>query len=300
MKISSAWIVAGSALLAACADATGGPPLPSPPREFTVDAGAVHESSGLARSHRAPGIFWTHNDSGNAAEAFAIDESGRLAGTLVLSGVPNFDWEDMASFVERGVPRLLFADIGDNGAIRTSVTLHIVDEPDFAARERPFRLAVAPVRSIEFHYPDGPRDAESVFVDPGEAAIYILSKRDDIPRLYRVPLASPKGEVTAEALGEIPVPRATPADRKPRRINWVTSMDVDERGTRLVLVTMARAHVYPRKAGEPWAAVLRRAPMTFGLPDYDQIEGVALTPDGRAIAVISEGSPAPFALLPLP
>jgi hypothetical protein len=300
MKIFSAWLLAASATLTACADVAGGPPMPSAPREFTVAADAVRESSGLARSHRAPGIFWTHNDSRNSAEAFAIDEGGGFAGTLVVSGVPNVDWEDVASFVDRGVPRLLFADIGDNRASRTSVTLHIVDEPDFASHERPFRLKVTPVRSIELQYPDGARDAESVFVDPREAAIYLLSKRDDVPRLYRVPLAPATREVTAEALGDIAVPRATPRDRKPKRINWVTSMDVDDAGTRLVLVTMARAHLYPRNAGEPWTTALRRAPRTYGLPDYDQIEGVAFTPDGSAIAVISEGSPAPFALLPLP
>lgn len=284
--------------LAACSGDSTAPPVPSPVEEFSIAARSVRESSGLARSHRDPGIFWTQNDSGNAAEAYAIDERGLFAGTLVVTGATNVDWEDLASFVEGGRPRLLLADIGDNNANRGFVTLYVVDEPD--ATQRPFRIEAAPLRMLVVRYPDGPRDAEGVFVDAREGVIYILSKRDAVPRLYRVPLMSTTRDVTAEALGEIPVPRATDRDSRPKRINWVTSMDIDEKGTQLVMITMARAHLYRRAAGESWSDALRRAPMTFGLPDYTQIEGVAFVPAGDAIFVISEGSPAPFARIALP
>ena len=46
----------------------------------------IHESSGLAVSHRHPGLFWTHNDSGDAPRLYAFDEQGRHHGTLRRAG----------------------------------------------------------------------------------------------------------------------------------------------------------------------------------------------------------------------
>src|SRR5215213_1725953 len=56
----------------------------------------LHESSGLAVSHRQAGVLWTHNDSGDGAELFAVDVSGRALGTSRITGAENEDWEDVA------------------------------------------------------------------------------------------------------------------------------------------------------------------------------------------------------------
>src|SRR5215204_277035 len=42
----------------------------------------VPEASGLAVSRRRPGLIWTHNDSDNDAELFALDESGMMQGRV--------------------------------------------------------------------------------------------------------------------------------------------------------------------------------------------------------------------------
>lgn len=262
--------------------------------EFVVETPELTESSGLARSQREPGLYWSHNDSGGPATAYAFDERGALRGRLALTGAVNLDWEDMTSFVEDGQPRLLIADVGDNLATRPLLTIYIADEPGLPAGDAP-DLRQLPRRTLLFAYPDGPRDCESVTVDPQEGFIYLLSKRDAVPRLYRLPLNPLLPLTIAEALGEIAIPRAPAGTPEPTRIDWVNGMDFDPSGTRLAMVTLTQAHLYARQPGESWATALQRMPRSLDLPDYAQIEAVTWTADGRALLVSSEGNPTPVA-----
>lgn len=43
-----------------------------------LQSDAISESSGLVASRTHDGVFWTHNDSGDAPRIFAIDRSGAL------------------------------------------------------------------------------------------------------------------------------------------------------------------------------------------------------------------------------
>lgn len=264
---------------------------------YSFDTEIALESSGLARSHVDDNLLWTHNDSGSGAELYAVDLQGQYQGLLSLSPAVNLDWEDMASFVENGIPRLLVGDIGDNSAFRPWVTLYVLDEPDTLALARPFDLTVAPVRSVRVLYPDGPRDAESIAVDAEAGEIYILSKRDDVPQLYRVPLVPATPVAIAEALGEINIPRA-PADADdPESINWTTAMDLDVGTGQLVVVTQLASYRYQRLGDESWAEALQREPLQEDLPSYSQIEAVCWAADARSIWITSEGLPTPLTRL---
>ncbi|TJY59508.1 hypothetical protein E4T66_14110 [Sinimarinibacterium sp. CAU 1509] len=266
--------------------------------EYRIDTDLINESSGLARSQVDPQLLWTHNDSGGAATAYAVDHAGHYQGSLKLNLAANLDWEDMTSFVEDGQPRLLLADIGDNSAFRPVVTLYIVDEPDTTQLSRPFELSATPVRTITLIYPDGPRDAESIAVDAAEGSVYLLSKRDAVPQLYRVPLAPTVPLVVAEALGEIAIPRAPDGSADPEQINWTTSMDINAAADALVVVSLSQAHVYHRVADESWLQSMQRSPVSLDLPEYPQIEAVAWD-DAGELWITSEGEPAPLARLHL-
>ena len=117
-------------------------------------------------------------------------------------------------------------------------------------------------RSFALAYPDGPRDCEAVAVDAGEGMVYLLSKRDPLPQLYRVPLHPSTPLVVAEALGAIAIPRAAADAADPERINWVTSMDFDADLHRAAVVTLRVESVlgkHPRKVVEDSARVAGRA-----------------------------------------
>lgn len=286
-------------LLAACGssdpsgDGTG-----TGAERFVIEQPALTESSGLARSHRESDLYWSHNDSGGPTALYAFDATGQTRGVLQVQPALNLDWEDMSSFVDDGVAQLLVADVGDNGAIRPLVTLYFVEEPELGPE--PVELSSIPQRQFSLLYPDGPRDCEAVAVDADEGMVYLLSKRDAVPRLYRVPLHPLLPLPIAEALGEINIPRAPADTEQPETINWVTSMDFDPQFERLAAVTLTQAHIWRRAAGEDWITALQRAPQSFDLPDEAQIEAVAWTADGSALLITSEGSPTPAARIEIP
>ncbi|MGH8445679.1 MAG: hypothetical protein ACREVL_10455 [Solimonas sp.] len=268
------------------------------PREFTIQQEALTESSGLGTSGRSADLYWSHNDSGGPTDLYAFDGKGAPRGALHLQPAVNLDWEDMAAFTENDTPRLLVGDIGDNGAIRLSVRLYIIDEPALDGSNA--TQTVTPQQTIIVHYPDGARDCESVAVDPVEGMIYLLSKRDAVPRLYRLPLHPTLPLlVAAEALGEINIPRAAADDPDPERSNWVTSMEFDSTLRRAAVVTLTHAYVYTRADNETWQQAFQHAPRALDLPGYSQIEAISFSADGKELLITSEGSPTPAAHLPL-
>jgi hypothetical protein len=178
--------------------------------------------------------------------------------------------------------------------------LYIVDEPDLTDVTPPFELNAPVVRLINMSYPDGPRDAEAIAVDANEAAIYIVSKRDAVPKLYRIDLNPIIPIVIAESLGEINIPRAPEGSDNADSFNFVTSMDISDDSRSLVLVTYLNAYRYTRGDDETWQDALQHEPETIDLPDYSQIEAVSFESDAGAIHITSENLPAPLARVPLP
>lgn len=294
-------LLALAGLVAGTAGAADAPPAGEAPFFGPIHAGMMeapprHESSGLAVSRRSPDILWTHDDSGGDPVLYAVDLTGKKRGALRVLGLKNEDWEDVASFTRDGQAWLLIADTGDNDAKEGSVWLHVVAEPAPEHLDTAGELSAAPAYSLRIRYEDGPRDCESVAVDGADQAIYLLTKRDDPPRLYRVPLGpAQEKSVTARFVGTVPVAGNSGMDFLMKKIlgkkvAWPTAMDFAADGRRAVVLTYGEVLVFAREPGEPWLAALQRAParlMFHGLP---QAEGACFSPDGRTIYVSSEGT----------
>ena len=223
------------------------------PRSRLIVAGQLEsddlvEASGLARSQRSPELLWSMNDGGSKARLYAFDGSGFHRGRVRLDGITNEDWEDLSSFTVDGTPYLLVADTGDNDARRDQVSLHVVLEPDLADDDK---VKVDPAWSIDFRYPDGPRDVEAVTVDPEAGQVLLLSKREWPPVLYAVPLFSPSdGTVVAKRLGPIEsLPAPTRQDREhavfTKEWHWQpTAMDLSPDGRLGVILTYRGVYLY--------------------------------------------------------
>ena len=178
----------------------GGPSAAEEPRERvlvpldTLKAPGLGESSGLVLSRRLPGVFWSHNDSGDEARLFALDSTGASirppwteadTGLRVLEAA-NHDWEDLA-LGDAG--NLILADVGNNSNARRDLCLYVVPEPDPRRLEaaRPVtRILVAWPDQTEFPAPDMNRDCEAIFFARG--AVHFLTKHrtDRLTRLYRL------------------------------------------------------------------------------------------------------------------
>lgn len=254
------------------------------------------ETSGIAVSHRTPGLVWTHNDSGGEPLLFALNVDGSLRGKVRVEGVTNYDWEEMTSFELDGKAWLLAADIGDNYAQRPGCVLHLLAEPAATDLAPDRELVLRPEHSIHFVYEDGARDAESLAVDVKERAVYVLSKREDTPRLYRLPLAPAveKQPAIARFLTLVPhLPQPTALQRNVRMstqgfLGWPTAMDFSHDGTMAVVLVYGQPLLFPHAAGETWAEALAREPVKLTPHQFPQAEAACFTADDRAILVGSE------------
>ncbi|WKN40937.1 hypothetical protein [Tunicatimonas pelagia] len=177
-----------------------------PVAQGAVNNPTISEASGIVASRSNPDVLWTHNDSGNDSKIFAISSSGETIGEWVVAGATNRDWEDIAigPGPEEGVHYLYVGDIGDNQAVHPSLNIYRFPEP-IINDDNPASGTIQGVEKINIRYPDGARDAETLLVDPLNKDLLILSKRDRLARLYRLPFPqSTSSTITAEKVGEWP------------------------------------------------------------------------------------------------
>ena len=256
------------------------------------------EASGLARSQRDPELLWSMNDGGSKARLYAIDGSGFHRGRIKLDGIKNRDWEDLSSFAIEGTPYLLVADTGDNDNKRKKVSLHVVPEPDVTDDDK---VEIEPAWSVDFRYPDGPRDVEAVVADPANDRVVLLSKRDWPPVLYEVPLHPPSdGTLVAKRLGTIEsLPHPTRQDREQavftKEWHWQpTAMDLSPDGRLAVVLTYRAVYLYHLDPGRSLYESLSGQAYGFGLGNFRNAESVAFSQDSNSIFVTLEGRHAPL------
>jgi hypothetical protein len=180
-------------------------------------ADGLGESSGLAESRTHPGIYWTHNDSGNSSDIFPIDLLGEELGQVRVRGATNRDWEDMAAArCQDGANQCLYiADTGDNargggGGKRRepfTVRLAVLREPDL-------RTTVVEAREYQAVVPGKRTDIEALAILP-DGRIYLVSKgiRNEV-ELYRWPTPLRDGPpVTLERIRRLAPEAAVLGDR---------------------------------------------------------------------------------------
>ena len=160
-----------------------------------ITAPALRECSGIAMSHRYPGVFWTHNDSNNPEVLYAITQNGTLLGQWHVVGRPLADWEDI-TFDNDG--NLLLADIGDNPGWRRRIAVHRLKEPDPTRGNGTVEID----QSYFLAYPQGPRNAEAIFV-LGPHGYIITKSRSGIAEVYRFPLSITTNTITLEPFATI-------------------------------------------------------------------------------------------------
>ena len=259
----------------------------------------LDEVSGLAASHRHGDVLWLLDDGGNPARLFAVSRRGRKLATVAVEGVVKTDWEDLAAFDLEGRHYLLIADTGDNGGLRKTLQLHVVEEP---ARIEDGTLR--PAWSIAFRWPDGPRDVEAVAVDAVRGEILLISKKRQPPELFVLPLRPAGGKLqNAQRIGHLSgVPQASPADEREnaalaRRRSQVTAAAVSPDRRTLAVLTYHDLLLYRRHGEEDWARTVARRPQSRELPWLPQPEALDWARNGRALYATGEFAPAPLVYL---
>lgn len=231
-----------------------------------VPPGLIDEASGLADSRSQPGNLWIEQDSGNPADIALLGYDGQVKGTMSVPNSTNRDWEDITigPGPTAGTNYIYLADIGDNNAQYQTCVIYRFPEPTS------LKTPITQIERINFRYPDGPRDAEALFVDPQTKDIYIISKRETKVHLYSLPYPQNVNEVTvATAFGELPSIGGGGLS------NYVTSAAISPDGAEILLRTYTQVLYWKRDAGQSIPDALQ-----YGT---NRLLPVRLEPQGEAI-----------------
>lgn len=221
------------------------------------------ETSGLAVSRRHPGILWTHNDSGNEPVLNALDATGAIRGRVRLP-IQTRDWEDISYGRCADTDCLYVGDIGDNGRARGSVRIYRLSEPALEDVEAP------QPELFTVKYPDGPHNAEGMFVVGNE--VFIVT-RDRTAIVYRGAVPSSGAEIALTRFAEL-------------GLTAVTDAELSTDGQFVVVRTGHDAMLYPT-ADLLKANTLPR--VTIPLDGLREPQGEAVALDGSTLYLTSEG-----------
>ena len=230
--------------------------------------GELREASGLAVSRRTPQLFWSHNDSAEPI-VYGVDANAQIRARVRVAGASVMDWEAVATAPCAAGQCLFIGDIGDNDRIRRAITIYRVSEPS------PDEQASANVVAIEATYPEGPQDAEAMFILDG--ALYVVTKGDRVPvRLYRLPALEAQGQ--AQMLQLVSTLTTGPADDATR----ITDAGVSPDGRWVAMRTKEQVLFYDARSllsGRP------DRPLSFDVRRLQepQGEGIAWADDGSLL-----------------
>lgn len=277
-----------------------------------IDNSRIREASGLVPSQQSPNVLWMINDGGNGPLLYAVDRSGRTLTTVRIEREINRDWEDLAAYTaENGQHYLVIADIGDNAKARASYRLIFIQEPKLAVPGHKQPQTASTARVIDFTYEDGARDAESIGIDQRAGKIYILSKREALPRLYSLPLPQGyrlKETQTARFVAELKgLPSPTLLDRLANPLlgglaSQPTAIDISNDGTQMAILTYRHVFMLERQNQESWQSAFSRQPLKLLSHSLTQAEAIGFDKNSRGLYFTSEHAPAPlwYAEIPRP
>lgn len=251
----------------------------------------IDEASGIVPSHRHPGCYYTHNDSGGRPQVFLIDRGGHTRLTIRLRNARALDYEDiaLAPGEKPGEFDVCVADFGDNPGNRRHVTFYRF--PEVALPASGAATVEVEATAYRVRYAEGPANAEAFCVHPRTGAGYILTKRTDGRSfVYKLPAPwDPQQETLLPRLLTLELPPALPLARV------VTAADIASDGRRLAVRCYIDGWEWRLPAGAADGSfddIFRQPPVRLTLAPESQGEALCYSADGRAILTVSEG-PAP-------
>lgn len=266
----------------------------TPTQIATLEDRSIDESSGIVASRRNPGLFWTHNDSGDGPFVYAFDRAGRRRGTWRVEGVRARDWEDIAAGPgpEPGRTYLYVGDVGDNDENREFVVVYRFPEPEVtetdaaSTSESPRQTAAA--EAIRIKYPDGAHNCEALLVHPATGDLYVVTKTADAAGVYK--LSAPFDSSNVNTLARVATLRGPGFFGA-----LVTGADISADGRRVALCDYASGYELTLPEGSKnFDDIWTQKPALVPLGPRRQGESVCYRLDGAALLATSEDTPTPL------
>lgn len=258
--------------------------------EGRLQSKEMDETSGIVASTINPDVYYVHNDSGDTSRFFAMNHEGKLLSTIYFKGNGHRngidDFEDIAvgPGPVKGKSYVYLGDIGDNSSNKKYITIYRAPESKTWGKDSLDHIDPTPVHLI---YPDGPKDAEAMMVDPVEKLLYIVTKRGDTVGVYTAPL-------TFKAKDTIRMTFRTKlffAGIKP--FKWITAADISKKGDQILVKSYEKVYYWRRKLNEPAWRAMQQPARELKYKQEKQGEAIGFTPDGKGYYTTSEGVYAP-------
>lgn len=251
----------------------------------TLQDPRLTETSGIAASVANPGTLYVHNDSGDTSRFFAIHPDGSLKSVIYYNGDKSLkllgvtDCEDIAVNIGPQPGTYVYmGDIGDNDAVRKDIIVFRIKEPALSDT-----LVNAQAEPLVLTYPDGPRDAETLIVDPIDKLIYVVSKREDSVGVYSTPLLFNANDTAVLQL------RAKLFFSGLGETKYITAGDISQDGLRILLKSYTQVYYWKRQSGEAiWQSMLR-SPEALPYTIEQQGEAIGFTTDATGYYTTGEG-----------
>ena len=237
----------------------------------------LSEVSGLATSIRNPGRLWAHNDRGNRPEVYLIDDKCDVKLTVVLDGIKNRDWEDIAvgpgpdstkSYVYVG-------DIGDNDGVHKLKYIYRFEEPLNESGDD--KITIANFETIVFRLPNSREmDSEALFLNTATRDLYIVTKRENPVHVYEIRYSDTPGDtITAQEIASLPTFEIVAAD-----------LSADGKG--LLMKNYSHIYYWNNSSGKPIAELLKEKPVEIPYHPEPQGESLAWARDNSGFYTLSE------------
>ncbi len=247
-------------------------------RSHEITYREIREVSGLVASARNEGALWVHNDGSRTLRLYLLSADGILKRRFRFKAYRTEDFEDIALHAEGDRSYLYVGDIGDNWGRRKAVRILRVQEPRLTDSIRDIR-----VDSVFLRYPDGSRDAEAMLVDPVSRDLYIISKREDQPHVYRSKLRfSGKDTLEMKLVSRLNLSGTGV-------LRWVTAADISPDGMQVLVRTYGNVFHWKRKPGESLEEMFSREPATVSHTSEIQGEAIGFSRNGKGFYTASEG-----------
>ena len=242
-----------------------------------VTSRKLEEVSGLAASVNNAGLLWAHNDSGNKAEIFLIDEKVNILQTYVLGDADNRDWEDIAvgPGPDSAKQYIYIAEIGDNEAIYQYKNIYRFEEPTWNSKEGK-DLVITEFDTITFQLPGQRKDTEALLLDPATRDLFVFSKREEPVFIYQLPYPqSTKDTATAIEVG-------------PMMLTQIVAGDISSDGSELLLKNYNHIYYWNNASRKPVVELLQEEPVEIPYDVEPQGESIAWARDGTGFYTVSE------------
>lgn len=242
----------------------------------TLEKEKITEASGIVASRKNPGVLWVHNDSGDKANLYAIKPDGELIKTFRIKKAKSRDWEDIAIGPGPGknLDYLYIGDIGDNSADHSSIRVYRIEEPDIETSKEGKKIG--PADEIKLEYLDGPKDAETLLVDPLNGDIYIITKSQSFGMVYLAHFPQDTDKKTQlEFVTAIPLAMATGGD-------------VSSNGELIIVRASDSAGLWKRPEGEKLWKAFGAEPVWIDLIEEPQGEAICFDANGGGFYTLSE------------